>query len=138
MIVDASVAFKWLALEEDSDLALQLLERDALFAPTFLVVEVANGLWKKAMREEIDSAVSFQPEVDRLCELVTLVNESNMIGRALDIGREIRHAVYDCLYLAVAEASNDLVVTSDAKFINKLSGTAFAHLVLPLREAVSL
>lgn len=136
MIVDASVAFKWFAVEEDSDLAMALLAGTSLVAPGLLAVEIANGLWKKAMKEQIDIAVSFSPELDQLGELVTLVDERGVVGRALEIARTLRHAVYDCIYLALAESLNDTVVSADKKLLGKLLGGEFAHLVTPLDQAV--
>lgn len=136
MIVDASVAFKWFAVEEDSDLAMALLAGTSLVAPGLLAVEIANGLWKKAMKEQIDIAVSFSPELDQLGELVTLVDERGVVGRALEIARTLRHAVYDCIYLALAESLNDTVVSADKKLLGKLHGGEFAHLAMPLDQAV--
>lgn len=138
MIVDASVAFKWLADEEDSDLALALLSRSELLGPNFLLIEVANGLWKKAVKREVDAAVSFAPEIERIGDLVTLVDETMLVSRALEMARAVSHPVYDCLYLALAESREMVAVTADLKLLKKLRGTAIASLVLPLREAVQL
>lgn len=138
MIVDASVAFKWLADEDESDLALALLARSDLLGPNFLLIEVANGLWKKSVKQQIDAAVSFTPELERIGELVALVDETALVGRALEIGRAIPHSIYDCLYLALAESREDVVVTADLKLLEKLRGTAMANLVLSLSEAVQL
>jgi predicted nucleic acid-binding protein len=44
-VVDASVAAKWLAPEEDSAQALKYLNAE-LLAPDLLFAEVANILWK--------------------------------------------------------------------------------------------
>lgn len=138
MIVDASVAFKWIAPEDDSDLASDLILKHELFAPNFLLIEVANGLWKKAIRHQLDPEVSFAPELDRLDSLVNLLDETTIVGRALEIGRNIPHSIYDCLYLAMAEAREEVVVTADAKLVGKLHGGPFANLILPLSEAVAL
>lgn len=138
MIVDASVAFKWLAAEEDSDLALALLSRFELLAPGFLLIEIANGLWKKSIKQEIDAAVSFAAEIERIGELVTLVDEAPLVGRALEIACTISHPIHDCLYLALAESRETVAVTADLKLLRKLPGTAMASLILPLREAVQL
>ena len=138
MIVDASVAFKWLADEDDSDLALALLARSELLAPNFLLVEIANALWKKVMKQEIDAAVSFTPEIERIGELVTLVDATMLVGRALEIARALSHPISDCLYLALAESREMAVVTADLRFLAKLPGTAMANLIVPLRDAVQL
>jgi predicted nucleic acid-binding protein len=135
MIVDASIAFKWIAPEEDSALATNLLSTSDVIAPTLLLIEVANGLWKKAVKEQIDNSISFSDEIGNLSRIVKIIDESPYIPRALELGRQLEHAVYDCVYLAMAEGLGDRLVTADAKFLAKLTGTEFAQLVLPLKMA---
>jgi predicted nucleic acid-binding protein len=50
VIVDASVALKWVLEEDGSDHASALLAEQPLAAPDLLVVECANVLWAKARR----------------------------------------------------------------------------------------
>jgi predicted nucleic acid-binding protein len=45
MIIDASVAVKWITEEENSDRARLLLRRLDLLAPTLIHAEVANAIW---------------------------------------------------------------------------------------------
>ena len=57
LVVDASVATKWVVPEDDSELAEMLLTSTArLHAPAFLAMEVANALWLKMRRGELDDA----------------------------------------------------------------------------------
>lgn len=137
MIVDASVAFKWIATEVDSNLARKLLASSEVIAPTLLLIEVANGLWKMAVKEEIDNSISFSDEIKSLSRIVTVVDEIDLIPRALELARQLKHAIYDCVYLAMAEARGDLVVTADARFIAKLAATPYAQLVMPLSEVAA-
>lgn len=123
VIIDASVAFKWLAEEEGSDEAFALLDRYELFAPVLLMHEVANGLWKKAQRDQINKSVSFSDELNRLPQLVNLIDETAHVARALEIGREFGHPIYDCVYLAMAEARSDRLVTADVKFMTKVAAS---------------
>ena len=54
LVVDASVAVKWLVDEPDHLAARTLLERsEQLHAPDFVFVETANVLWKKVLRCEL-------------------------------------------------------------------------------------
>ncbi len=136
MIIDASVAFKWLAEEEGSDEAFALLAQTELSAPILIMHEIANGLWKKIRREEINSQVSFSSEINRIPQLIQLVDESGHVARALEIGREFGHAVYDCVYLAMAEARSDLLVTADQKLMNKIANSPLRNRVQSLTHAV--
>jgi predicted nucleic acid-binding protein len=47
LVVDASVAIKWLTDEPDTPLALRVHELGATAAPDLLVAECVNILWKK-------------------------------------------------------------------------------------------
>ena len=54
-VVDASVAVKWLVVEEDTDVAQQLATGELdLHAPRLMASEVANALWSKARAGEIE------------------------------------------------------------------------------------
>ena len=50
VIVDASVALKWVIEEDGSEAAGALLLEEPLAAPDLLIVECANVLWAKARR----------------------------------------------------------------------------------------
>ena len=52
LVIDASVAVKWVVPEPDSDRAEALLDH-ALGAPDLLFAECANVLWKKVRRGEL-------------------------------------------------------------------------------------
>lgn len=135
VIIDASVAFKWLAEEEGSDAAFALLDQYELFAPILLMHEIANGLWKKVRRDQIDRSVSFSDELNRIPQLVNLIDETAHVARALEIGREFGHAIYDCVYLAMAEARSDRLVTADTKFITKVAGSPLRSRFVSLNGA---
>ena len=50
VVVDASVALKWVIEEDGSEAAGALLLEEPLAAPDLLIVECANVLWAKARR----------------------------------------------------------------------------------------
>ena len=55
LVVDASVAVKWLVAEDGSDAARALAAGgDDLHAPRLMASEVANALWRKARLGEIE------------------------------------------------------------------------------------
>ena len=53
VVIDASVAIKWVVDEEGSDDAVPLIVGPALSAPDLLTSECGNILWKKARRGEL-------------------------------------------------------------------------------------
>ena len=55
LVVDASVAVRWLVAEEGSEAAHRLAASgDDLHAPRLMVSEIANALWRKARLGEIE------------------------------------------------------------------------------------
>ena len=50
VVVDASVALKWVIQEDGSEAAEALLRQEPLLAPDLLIVECANVLWVKTRR----------------------------------------------------------------------------------------
>jgi predicted nucleic acid-binding protein len=136
MIVDASVAIKWLFVEEQSDLAGRLLTKIGLIAPDLLLCEVANSVWKKWRKGEVKSVPSRLSQLSEFFE--EIVPAADLSLRAAEIALELDHPAYDCFYLALAEMRELVVITSDERLMNKLRGGPHAHLVLPLSEAVEL
>ena len=117
MIVDASVAVKWLVDEADSQAAQRLLDSDEkLVAPDFVLIEVGNVLWKKAQRRQLgpEQAVAGIEALPTYFE--QLVPSAALLPRALTIAIDVRHPVYDCLYLACAERLQMTLVTADVRF----------------------
>ena len=58
--------------------------------------------------------------------------------RALDIALRIMHPVYDCLYLALAESMDLMILTADHKLILACEHTDFAGLLISLDDAARL
>ncbi len=123
MIVDASVAFKWFAGEEGGDRALDLIGREEILAPVLMLAEIGNALWKKALREQIDPHASFEAELASLSSLVAIRDESAIVPRALEMARALSHPVYDCIYLALAEAEEARLVTADGRFLERVAAS---------------
>ena len=114
LTVDASIVVKWFVDEPLSEESrLLLAHRLDLYAPGILLSEFANTIWKKLRRREISDAVPFFDELAAIPEIVNLIPDANLIDRAARVAIDIGHPVYDCLYLACAEATNSTVITAD-------------------------
>jgi predicted nucleic acid-binding protein len=55
LVIDASIAIKWVVEEAGTDLSLALRQKARLMAPDLIVAECANILWKKAQRKELSN-----------------------------------------------------------------------------------
>lgn len=122
--VDASIVVKWYLAENHSENARRLLgHRLERYAPDFLLVEFANTVWKKARRGEIADPYPYLGEIPELRHAIDLLPTADLAERAARLALEIDHPVYDCLYLACAEATGSTLITADRKFANKAVGS---------------
>jgi predicted nucleic acid-binding protein len=124
LVLDASVAIKWFAPEVLSKEAESLLDSgDALFAPDLLLVECGNIIWKKVRLGELDRSDGDAALAALRSGPIDLVDTRPLVERALHLAHELKHPVYDCLYLATAEAVDGLVVTADRRFFDQCSSS---------------
>jgi predicted nucleic acid-binding protein len=119
-VVDASVAFKWLVDEAGTEAALEIARSNDLIAPDLLWSEVANGLWRKTMRGDIDgqSALSVMSILDRM--IGERVASPDLMHSALNLAISLGHPVYDCVYLALARQRGIPLVSADERLIDKV------------------
>lgn len=135
LIVDASVAMKWLVEEADTGAAIALLVRD-LAAPALLRVEVANAL-RTAVGKGAIARVRAMALLDRLhaAPMAVLGTDDALERRALEIALDLGHPVYDCVYLALAERTGRLLITADARFLRALARSPHAARATALADA---
>jgi len=117
-VVDASVAAKWLAPEAESEHAAGLLDAH-LLVPDLLFAEVANVLWKKQRRAEIDSNTA-AAAMRWLTHAPLHVHENApLASAALALAVRLGHPAYDCIYLALALRERCTLVTADRRFARR-------------------
>lgn len=138
LIVDASVAVKWFVRENLHEQALSILDNYAgeLEAPDFLVTEVANVAWKKAVRGEItrDQAKAISVAVR---ESIDVFHSSiDLMPRAMEIALRLNHPIYDCQYVACAEAASSCVITADERFVKIVRETEFSEQIRFLGDPI--
>ena len=134
-VVDASVGVKWFVPEVDSDIALRLQDPGhQLHSPSLFDAEVANTIWKKLRRGEL-SSVNANAIVAHLPSAPVIRHENGpLVKAAFEVAEKTGRTVYDSLYLALADAIGGQVISADDRFVNALSGTPWAHLVVGLRQ----
>jgi predicted nucleic acid-binding protein len=119
LVVDASVAVKWI-LEEQGSAAARRLIGVPLVAPDLLLSECANVIWKRVQRGDL--AAKLAPA--RLAALrrapCRLMPAVDLLDRALEVAIELAHPIYDCLYIALAIETGGVLVTDDARLVRSM------------------
>jgi predicted nucleic acid-binding protein len=113
VVVDASVAAKWVLPQEQSSPANALREEEGLIAPSLIAAEIASTIWKAVRRRTILRAEAAAALNAVVRSFDTLVDEKFLCVRALALSIDLAHPAYDCFYLALAERENAPLVTAD-------------------------
>jgi predicted nucleic acid-binding protein len=130
VVVDTSIALKWVIDESDSKIAEKLLEdwneREALIlAPALLAYEITNALYQRIRRSEI--SLERGKEALRGFALVGIEfdfsQDFSLSIRATEIaGLYNLPATYDAHYLALAEREQCELWTADRRLWNSIKG----------------
>jgi predicted nucleic acid-binding protein len=118
IVIDTSVAVKWTVPESGTGAALALTN-DQLTAPDILIVELGHVLTKKVRRRELPIEVAAAAFVEIPLQ-ITLVESRALDQRAFELAIWLRHSIYDCYFLALAEAADAELVTADEVFVGKV------------------
>lgn len=130
MIIDASVALRWFLNEPGaSDAASAFSQGSVPAAPDLVLVEIANGLWSAARRQRIDETTARALLTTAPALFGQLRPAETLLEAAFDIARALDHPVYDCLYLAMAEADRTPLITADQRLQAATEGTRWRNLV---------
>lgn len=117
MVIDASVALKWLLPESGSDQAIVLIERYQLYAPDLLIVECANALWLRVRRGEMVPADAKSALADLEAAPIGFASDRDLTETVHGLAVDLDHPVYDCLYLALGLRWAVPVITADRRFV---------------------
>ncbi|HRJ69617.1 MAG TPA: type II toxin-antitoxin system VapC family toxin [Beijerinckiaceae bacterium] len=113
LIVDASVAAKWLFDEIGSAEAHAIAERPDLVAPEFLMLECHHILWKRYRRQETTWAAVIELQVGLQLAFETFFPDADLRPRAVELSLSHSLAIYDCLYIALARSQRAPLITAD-------------------------
>ena len=135
VVVDASVALKWYVAEDDSNVALALLNSgERLIAPDLVVAELCNAAWRLIRRGELRREQLAIIASGASAAFATLYGAAQLAPRAAAIALELDHPVHDCFYLALSEAQNVPLVSADRRLIAKTGRSSPAPRALHLQE----
>lgn len=114
-VLDASVLVKWFSQEKDTEKAIELREQHIeqsikIIIPEIAFLEIINSLrYKKKNEEELQKAVN-----DLLNLQLNVVNlNADILNKTVKIAVENNLAVYDSLYIAIAQFNGCPLITAD-------------------------
>lgn len=132
MIVDASMALKWIKSEEaDREKALfiyqnHLTGKELIIVPTLFFTEVANALVTKSETTQ----KTIKKDLKFIFESKLNVYEPNEkdILQTTRLAKKYQTSVYDMLYAVVARKHKTRLITADENFVKK-TGFKFVKLL---------
>lgn len=124
-VLDSSVALKWVLPEADSGRAIRLRDEyrnglHELLAPDIFPPEIANALASAERQKRIRIGESYIYLNDVLSAAPAQRPSAPLLARAMEIAIASKRAVYDCIYLALAETEACELVTADDQFARGL------------------
>ncbi|THJ25155.1 MAG: type II toxin-antitoxin system VapC family toxin [Nitrospira sp. CG24E] len=126
-VVDASVAIKWFIPEVHSDVALRARRsRERLHVPAFMTLELGSVIAKKIRRGELtrEDGKNILKELQHLP--FQRHADERLFPAAYALALDTQQSLYDCLYLALAEAVDGRMITADRKFYNAVTGGTYS------------
>lgn len=121
LVIDASIAVKWVIQEDGTEAALGLRAGFRFLAPELLIAECANILWKKVQRGELlsEEATVASSLLER--SGISLVPMRGMLKEATKLAISLSHPAYDCVYLVAARQAQARFVTADQRLLRVIS-----------------
>ena len=132
IVIDASIALKWILTEEaNQEAAQKILQnhvkgKDEIVIPSLLLMEYANILVTKSRLTEA-----------KIKEGLELINEANLriysfskrdLLETSIMARKHKTTFYDMLYAVVAKRNKAILVTADENFIKKTGFKFVRHI----------
>lgn len=128
LVIDASIAVKWVIEEDGTKDALALRSAYRFLAPELLIPECANILWKKVQRGQVLAEEAIL--AGRLLERsgIDFISMRGLLEPAVELAIGLSHPAYDCTYLALARQKQARFVTADQRFLRAVSDRASGQL----------
>ena len=126
VVVDASLALKWVLSEADSNTAISLLQRwntdnTEIIAPALFTYEATNILYRQVVTNKLsyEEAKKLLTKLLSIGILLNFVQHREISTRAMELSHRFGlPAAYDAHYLALAEHEKCEYWTADSRLCN--------------------
>lgn len=134
LVIDSSVVAKWILPEADSAKAQQLIVQTAAAGERLIVLdlafpEVANAIWKRFRQQLIDLTEARQLLAALVSSPVDVEPAALLLTSAFEIAAKYDRAIYDALFIALAEQRALPGITADEPLFNTVHAD-FPRIVL--------
>lgn len=135
LVVDASVAIKWLLPEAYSDECLSLLDRgERIVVPDFLVAQVGNGLAKRVRTGDLKPTWTEQAMATLLRLPLVHVPAVELAVEGVGLAAHGKRTFYDAAYLALAVREEVPLITADWRWYAAISNGPLKDYVRFVRD----
>jgi predicted nucleic acid-binding protein len=129
-VVDASIAAKWIFLEQGSDKAQQLLEDfDSFLVPELFYLEMDAIITKKVRKRELDASDAHRKREQVEKFAVEKIEHYSISQLAFNISISLPVTFYDAIYLALAVEKEAVMWSADDRLVRGLSTTIFSEYI---------
>lgn len=138
-VVDTTVVMSYLTANPYTVNAIaffnQITATDHLFIPEFCLAECTNVFWKEVRfgKMPVATAKTVLADLHKLPLITVLIKP--FLDQALDIGLRRQLAIYDCLFIALAQTHQCALLTLDEKQSN--AALAEQVYVIPITSFVA-
>lgn len=132
--IDASVVVKTLVEETGSARARAVVAaHDMIIVPAHAYAEVSEVLYRKTVSGVLDRLQALQA-LKQLPIAYTLAPLDAVMAEAFEIAIDLRHSIYDCLYVATAVKFGVHLVTADLRLLRKTADSKYSGIVISLES----
>jgi predicted nucleic acid-binding protein len=123
VVIDSSVAIKWLITESYSPQAEQILQHYQsgdieMLVPELIYAEVGNVIWKKHEFQGLGGEDARAVMLSFLHLPLNVVPTQQLLIDAFQLAITYRRTVYDSLYLALSQREQCEFITADEKLVH--------------------
>jgi predicted nucleic acid-binding protein len=118
LVLDASVAVKWVLPETGSERAVAIRTMDDdLIAPSLVCAEIGSAIWRAVLRNDVSAGGASENLSIAMEHYRRIIPLEELVDTAIALAIRLRHPIYDCFYLALAERESCALITADRRLM---------------------
>jgi predicted nucleic acid-binding protein len=112
-VIDSSALVKYFSREENWEKIRDLMQ-EGVITLDLAIKEIANSLWKKVIKGEMDSNIALKILRDLIEEKPIIIEDQNKyLQEAFILAIRYKITIYDALFISLAKNLNKELITCD-------------------------